>query len=307
MADEITYTGYGANLRAAEIFNRLIHEDLVDKTSLRDLLPKLGDLGGSGSDTLVTPRVAFDDAMAAANTDEVTAAANTALGNNAISLSVAQQIIQFESSNKFAVTGAPGHLQLEVLAGRLVDAYLLRFTDQVCALFPSFTAAVSDTGVDMTTDHFYDAIFALEQAVVPGPFVSVLYTVQYTDLQNSIRGEGGPAQYLGATQNQTLAKSPGYKGQFAGVEIFASDSVTAVNAGADSSGAMFGAGALVYAEASPSQAMPGAVPVPVPAGSPVYAEFDRTANPGLSAVVGHAFNAVGIGENARGVEIITDR
>lgn len=307
MANEVTYTGQGDNLRAAEIFNRMIHEDLVDRTSLRDLLPKLGDLGGSGSDTLVTPRVAFDDPMAAANVDEVTAADNTALGDNVISLSVAQQIISYATSDKFAVTGGPGNLQLSTLAPRLVDAYLLRCTDLICSLFASFTTEVSDTGVDMTTDHFYDAMFALEQAIVPTPFVCVLHPVQWTDLQNSIRGEGGPAQYLAATQNATLAKAPGYKGNLFGVEVFASDSVAAVNAGADSSGAMFGSGALVYAEASPAAAMPGSIPVPLPAGSPVYAEFSRTADPGISRVIGHAFCAFGIGEVARGVEIITDR
>lgn len=305
MANEVTYTGYGANLRAAEIFNRLIHEDLVDSTSLRDIIPKLGDLGGSGSDTLVTPRVAWDDPMAAANTDEVTAAGNTALGNNAISLSVAQQIIQYQASDKFQVTGAPGNLDLEMLAGKIVAAYLLRFTDQVCGNFGSLSATVSNTGVDLSTDEFYSAIYTLEQAVVPGPYVAVLYTVQYTDLQNSIRGEGGAIQYQPATAEQLMAKNPGYKGSWLGVDIIASDSVAA--SGGDSVGAMFGAGAIVCVEASPRSAMPGAIAAATPAGSPVYAEFSRTANPGLTAVVGHAFNAVGIGENARGVGIITDR
>jgi hypothetical protein len=305
MANEVTYTGSGGNLRAAEIFNRFIHEDLVDRTDLRSLAVRLGDLGGSGSDTLVTPRIAWDDAMAAANTDETTAAGNTALGNSAISLSVAQQIISYELSDKMLITGSAGHLDLEMIARKIVDAYILRFTDQVCALFTSFTAIVSSTGVDMDVDDFYDAIFALEQAVVPGPFDCVLYTVQYTDLQSSIRGEGGAAQWMPGTQNQLLAKSPGYKGEFMGVRVWATDSVG--TDGPDSNGAMYGEGAVVYAEASPRAAMPGAIQASVPAGSPVYAEFVRTGDPGLSAIVGHAFNAVGIGENARGVEIKTDR
>ncbi len=119
MANEITYTGSGANLRAAEVFNRLIFETLVDKTSLRSICQKLGDLGGSGSDTLVTGTVAFDDAMAAANTDEVTAADNTALGNGAISLSVAQQILAYGLSDKFLITGSDGQVDLQLLAEKL--------------------------------------------------------------------------------------------------------------------------------------------------------------------------------------------
>ena len=305
MANETTYTGSGANLRAAEIFNRLIWEDLVDKTDLRSMAVKLGDLGGSGSDTLVTPRIAWDDSMSAANANETTAIDNTALGNNAISLSIAQQIISYALSDKMMITGSAGNLSLEEIARHVVDAYILRFTDQICALFTSFTAIVSSTGVNMDVDDFYDAIFALEQAVVPGPFDCVLYTVQYTDLQASIRGEGGAAQWMPGTQNQLLAKSPGFKGEFMGVRVWASDSVA--TDGPDSNGAMYGRGGIVYAEASPRGAMPGAIQAGVPAGSPVYAEFVRTGDPGLSKIVGHAFNAVSIGENARGVEIKTDR
>jgi hypothetical protein len=305
MANEITYTGSGANLRAAEVFNRLIHEDLVDRTDLRSVCVKLGDLGGSGSDTLVTPRVAYDDAMAAANTDEVTAADNTALGNSAITLSVAQQILAYSSSDKLEITGGAGHLDLELLAQRMVDGYVLRFTDLVCAAFPSFTANVTSSGVDMDVDDLIAAIDIMEQAVVPGQLACALYTVQWTDLRNSMRGEGGPAQYKEDVQGAIMAQQPGYKGRYYGVDIIATDSVT--TAGGNSLGAMWGAGGIVYAEASPTGRMAGSIAAPVPAGSPVYAEFSRTADPGLSQVVGHAFVAVGIGEDARGVEIITDR
>ena len=305
MANEITYTGSGANLRAAEVFNRLIWETLRDRTSLRSTLVKLGDLGGSGSDTLVTPTVAFDDAMGAANVNETAAVDNTTLGNGAISLSVAQQIISYELSDKMMITGSAGNLSLELLATKLADAYEMRLTDQVAALFASISSIVGTTGVDFDVDDWYDAMFTLEQAVVPGPWSAVLYTVQYTDLQSSLRGEGGAVQFMPATADQLQMKGPGYKGNLLGVDVWASDSVT--TGGPDSHGAMYGLGAFALAEASPRQAMPGAISASVPAGSPVYAEFVRTGDPGLSAIVGHAFNAVGLAEDARAVEIRTDR
>lgn len=303
MANEITYTGSGANTRAAEVFNRLIWETIVDRTDLRSRCTFMGDLGGSGSDTLVTGTIAWDDAMAAANVDEVTAAGNTALGNGAISLVVAQQIISYSMSDKESITGADGQLSLEMIAGRVADSYILRATDLICALFTSFSAIVSDTGVNMTTDHFYSAIYTLEQASVQGPFTCVLYTVQYTDLQDSIRGEGGPAQFIQNTQDQLVVKAPGYKGMFAGVDIIACDSVG--TDGPDSNGAMWGAGAIGYVEASARRSMPGAIAAA--SGSPVYAEYVRQGDPGLSSVVAHAFCGYGINENARGVEIKTDR
>lgn len=305
MANEVTYTGSGGNLRAAEVFNRMIWETLVDKTDIRQTCTRLGDLSQAGSTALETGTVAFDDPMGDANADETTAADNTALGNGNITCTIAHRILAYGLSDLFSVTGAPGMLQLQTLAAKMVDAYILKFTDQIAALFPSVTAQVGTTTVDMTVDDFYDAIFTLEQAVAPGPFYAGLYTVQWTDLQASLRGEGGPNQFRAATQEALDIKGPGYKGNLFGVDVYAMDSVTAV--GGDSSGAMWAQGAFGYVEASPTGAMPGSIAVPIPSGSPVYAEFDRVADPGISRVVGHAFNGVVLAEDARAVEILTDR
>lgn len=305
MANEVTYVGSGGNLRAAELFNRLLHETLVDRTDIRDTLVRLGDLSGAGSSVLETGTVSFDDPMTDAATDEITAAGNTALGSGSVTCTIAHRIIRYQLSDLFMVTAGPGGLDLEMLAGKLADAYALKLTDQIAALFPSITAQAGTSGTDMSVDDFYDAMFALEQASVPGPWYAGLYTVQWTDLQSSLRGEGGPGQYVAATQDAIAMKGPGYKGNLLGVDVYAFDSVTAV--AGDSAGCMWGRGAFGFAEASPAGNMPGAIPAIVPAGSPVYAEFDRTADPGLSAVVGHAFNGVAIVENARAVEILTDR
>ena len=309
MANEIVYLpaggGYGDNLRAAEVFNSLIWDLLFDATDLRGVCLRMGDLGGSGSAKLETPQVNFGNAMTAANADETTAASNTALSNSALSLTVAHQIISYEISDLMQITGGAGNLGLQQLAAAVSNAYSLRFTDQVCGVIDDFTSAVGTTTVDLTVDDFYSAIYTLEQAVVPGPLACVLYTVQFTDLQESLRSEGGAAQWMPATAEMLAAKGPGYKGSFLGVDVWASDSVVTANAGEDSAGAMFGMGGVAYAEASAAGLMGGAVPAP--AKSPVYAEFDRVADPGLTKVIGHAFNAVAIGEDARGCAIITDR
>jgi len=307
VANETTFTGQGDNLRAAEVLNTLLWSNLVDMTDLRSVCLRLGDVGGSGSDTLTTTQISFDDPMTAASVDETTATDNTAIGDTALSLSIAQQIISYSMSDKLMITGNASTLDLNRLAQAAADAYVLRFTDQVCGVIDDFTSTVGTTGADLTVDDLYDAIFTLEQAVVPTPLACVLHTVQYTDLQSSLRSEGGAIQFLASTQDQIQAKGPGFKGSLLGVDIWASDSVVTANAGADSAGGMFGIGGVAYAEASARMSMPGSIAAAVPAGSPVYAEFARTADPGLSRVVAHAFNAVSIGEDARGVSIITDR
>jgi len=305
MANEITYTGQGDNLRAAEVFNSLIWDLVYDRTDLRQLCVKLGDLGGSGSAKLETPQVDWNLPMTAAAGDEVTATGNTAITDSALSLTVAQQIIAFEISDLMSVTGGAGNLDIARLAEAVSNAYSLRFTDQVCSVIDGFTSTVGTTTVDMTVDDFYAAMFTLEQAVVSGPYAAVLYPTQFTDLQESLRSEGGALQFHAPTAEMLAMKGPGFAGSFLGVDIWKSDSVVASGSGGDSEGAMFGLGAVVYAEASAAGAMPGSIVAP--AMSPVYAEFERVADPGLCRVVGHAFNAVAIGEDARGVSIITDR
>ena len=304
---ENTYTGMGANLRAAEVYNSLIWEALVDKIDLRSLGVKLGDLGGSGSDTLETGTVTLPDAMAAANPDETTSATPTSVTNGSVTCSVAQQVISYKLSDKLMITGSNGQIDLPRLAVAAAEAYSLRGTDMICELFDNFTNTVGTTTVDMTTDEFFSAMFTLEQNSVPGPYACVLFPTQYTDLQSSLRSEGGAVQFLPATGEQLSLRGPGFKGNYLGVDIYTSDSIVTANGGADSAGAMFGLGAWGYAEASARGQMPGSIAAAVPAGSPVYAEISRDANPGLSAIVAHAFVGVVEIEDARGVSIITDR
>ena len=303
MANEITLTGSGANTRAAEVYNRLLHELLMDPTSLRAVATNLGDIGGSGSATLTTGTVDFDLAMAPQSAgDETTANDNTAVTVGSVSLTVAHQIISFGMSDLHSIVGAPGQLDLQGLAAKMAQAYELRFTDLVCAATDTITANVGTSGADMTVDDFYSATATLQQALVTGPWTAVLAPVQVTDLRTSLRSEGGAMMFSPGTAQQLAIKGPGYQGNLLGVDIFSSDSIT--SSGGNRIGAMFGPGAVCYVEASARAAMPGSIAAP--SQSPVYAEFVRAGDPGISRVVGHAFCAVGLLENARGVNITTD-
>jgi len=304
MANEITLTGSGGDTRAAEVYNRLLHELLLDPTSLRAVCTNLGDIGGSGSATLTTGTVDYDLAMAAANTDEVTAADNTAVTVGSVSLTVAHQIISFGMSDLHSIVGAPGQLDLQALAAKMAQSYELRFTDLVCEATDTITANVGTSTADMTVDDFFAATATLQQAVVPGPWYAVLAPIQVTDLRTSLRSEGGSMQFMPSTAEQLALKGPGYQGNLLGVDIYASDSVS--TSGGDRVGAMFGQGCVGYVEASARGAMPGSIAASVPAGSPVYAEFVRAGDPGISRIVGHAFLATGLIENSRGVNITTD-
>lgn len=303
MANEIVYDS--TNLRAAEVLNSAIWDILFDRTDLRQICLKVADLGGSGSAVSKTAQVNFGSPMAAAAGDEVTPSGNTALPASNLSLTIAQQIISYELSDLMQVTGGPGNLGMEQLSQAVADAYIRRFTELACTAGAGFTATVGSSGIDLTMDDIYAAIFQLEQSVNNPPFSAVLYPTQFTDMQESLRSEGGALQFHAPTADMLAIKGQGYKGNFLGVDFYTSDLVPDDNGGADSAGFMMAGGGLAYVEASARGIMPGATMAP--AQSPVYAEFDRVADPGLSRIVAHAFVGVGVGEDARGVAIITDR
>jgi len=244
-------------------------------------------------------------AMAAANADEVTAAGNTALPVDNLSLTIAQQIISYELSDLMQVTQGAGNVGMDTLARAVAEAYIVRFTNLACTAGSGFTNTVGSTTVDLLVDDFYAGIYQLEQTANNLPFARVLYPTQFTDLQESLRSEGGAVQFMPATAETLKAHGQGYKGQFLGVDIWTSDQVPDANAGADSAGFMMSGGGIAYVEASARGIMPGATMAP--AASPVYAEFDRVADPGLSKIVAHAYVGVGIAEDDKGVAIITDR
>jgi hypothetical protein len=279
-------------------------EALMDPTSLRAVATNLGDIGGSGSATLTTGTIDYDVAFGAANADEVTAADNSALTTSSMSLTVAHQILSFGLSDLHSVVSAPGQLDIPALAAKMAQSYELRVTDMICTEADSISSSVGVSGADMTVDDFFSATATLQQALVTGPWYAVLAPIQMTDLRTSLRSEGGALQFQPATAEQLAIHGPGFQGMLLGVAIYSADSVT--SAGGNRGGFMAGPGCIVYAEASASGAMPGSVAAAIPSGSPVYAEFVRAGDPGISRIVGHAFVATGLLENARGVRIVTD-
>jgi hypothetical protein len=305
MANEITYTGDAGSLRSTEILNSMVWDLLYDGTDLRSICIKLADLGGSGSDTSKTAQVNLGTAMTAAAGDEVTATGNTALPVSSLSLSVASQIIAYELSDLMQITQGAGNVGMDTLARAVAASYIVRFTELACVAGSGFSNTVGTTTQDLLVDDFYAAIYQLEQTANNLPFACVLYPTQFTDLQESLRSEGGAVQFMPATAETLKAHGQGYKGQFLGVDIWTSASVPTANAGDDSAGFMMSGGGVAYVEASARGIMPGATMAP--AASPIFAEFDRVSDPGLSRIVAHAYLGVGISEDDKGVAIITDR
>lgn len=268
-------------------------------------VPLLANAASQGSTTLQIPLVGlagYDRMVAVA---ENASTSPTSLSNTNVTVTVARQAIERGISDLNNMVDSIG-MDIDALVMDGMGAFAMRWQEMLCALFPSVSSVVGTTTVDMSADDWFSAKFTLTQNSVPGPYVAVLYPVQVTDLQNSIRAEAGPWQYLPQTQDVLARYGVGVVAVLDGVPIVSSSMVTTDGAGADSAGCMFGAGAFGYAHGTP-RAIRGGNEVIVAAGSPLYSELERDASAVLTKVVHNAFLGFVEVEDLRAVEIQTDR
>lgn len=303
MANELTYASL-SDLRATHVLHRELATLLFDPTDIRSALVQV-PWSASGSAATKIGQVDVDYAMAAPG--EVTQVSNTALVDGSYTLTIAHYTLQFEMSYLAQITAPQGGLDLAGVAQIVANTSGLTMTDIVTALFPSVTASVSETTVDLDVDHVYDAMFTLHAALVEGPYELALYPEQMNNFRQSLRGEGGAIQFVPETADMLRQKAPGLQGTWNGVRIWSMDSITTANAGADSVGCLWGRGAFVYQEGDVNALIPY-IPAEarVQAGK-VFVQVQQVEDYGKSRVVGHYFPAAAIAENARACKIVTDR
>jgi hypothetical protein len=308
MANEVTNAGLIPDLRLARILNNEIQLLLADRFSLRThpAIFNAGNIAGRGSSVISIPQAGLEgyDLMTAVG-GETASASNVALTDASADITIARFALRREISDLANMTDSVG-LTAERLAADMVGGYEMAVTNAICDTIDGFTATAGTTGVDLSVDDFFSALFTLEQASVRTPYVSVLHPVQVTDLQNSIRAEGGALQYIAATQEMLAAKGQGFAGSFLGVDIFKSSKVPTANGGADRAGAMMGYGAVGMAEGSvrPISALSGALQFP--AGTVIAVEYERNSATALTAITGNAYFGVALLQDAMGVSIISD-
>ena len=254
----ITYSSLG-DQRVSEILVKEQQLLLADRASLwghPSIIP-LGTVNNTGSTTLKVPLVGLMgyDKMAAVSED--TAVTETSLTDASVTVTVARQSIYRKITTLARGTDPNSPDLYPRIAEDFLMAAAMRFMEMAAALAAGFSTIVGTSGANMTVDDFFSAIFALEVASVPGPYICVLAPIQITDFQSSLRGEGGAIQYRSDVQDLLNIKGQGMIGSFAGVDIMKSSYIGTANSGADRSGGMWGYGAVGYAEMLPAIADDG--------------------------------------------------
>lgn len=295
-SDLVTNGGAVAELLAAEVL-----QQLYDPTDIRATVTRIA-FNGSGSDTLNVTKDMVPGAFTAPGENATLNATTYTTAH--FDIQVAAWRRAYALSDLIPVSGSP--INLDRAVNNLMQGVALTVTDQICAVFPSFTTQAGTLLTALDTDAIYDGIFALTSALNSGPAACVLSPTQFNDFISSLRAESGAAQWLPATGAMLAQRGPGYKGSWMNLDFFVSDSVTDDGSGS-ALGGMYTPGAIAY-----SMANVASMGVHVPAANIILnagellVELDRTAADGVSAAYATMFLGVSMAEDARGVEIISN-
>lgn len=310
MADEVTHALLQTNGgQVASVLTDMVWQQLFDPTDLRQALVFYDLDGVTGSDTANITKDAVPAAAASASSETSGGASNTAYTTGNVALTWARKMLQYQLTDLLLINGGP--IGMQRVIDKLNMTVGLTLTDMLCAAFPSLANDVGPgSGNPLLVDSLYSAQFQLNSQSVPGPYYTVLYPQQFNHFQASLRGEPGAVQFVPATADRLRLTGPGVKGDWNGATIIQSDSVTAVNGGADSSGAMFGYGCYAYTLRSWRRLMSSMAinPQEILADFGVgFVERKRDQDNAMTTAILNLYPAIAEQEDLRGVEIISDR
>jgi len=228
----------------------------------------------------------------------------TAITPSTVDVTVGRSALRYDITDLASMTGLGLDIDPFSIAQKMAMSAEARINQIITATFASATNSVGTSGVDMSVDDFYDAMFQLESESNNGEFYCILHPQQLSDLRDSLRSESNNAlAFSPATEDMLSIKGQGFAGRFGGVDIFKSAYVT--EATGNKIGAMMSRGGVAYAVGTPRPLAGAGVEIR-PAGTPVVVAFQRDESAGLTEVMGHLYCGASIAEDKRIVKIVTD-
>ena len=254
MANELYSTtdpGPADLISASVIARRVALLGLASRYSLRNhpSLVRIGDdiVGMTLAGSLTGAVVDLDGADIMSSVAENASISNTALTTATYTVSPADYGLSREVSDVSRRRDPTGILNPMRLGQDGVMSAAMTLTNLLAQEIDGGTQ-VGSTGVDMTHDTFLAEQFALEQALVPGPYMCTLKPKQFTDWQSDLEGRSGLTQWRPSSVQMQQLRGEGMKGAYNGIDVATSNQVQGLNANADWGGGMWGYGALGYQE-----------------------------------------------------------
>ena len=304
---DTNFAALEGDLRLSQMISQEINILLKDTQNLRNsqYISYVGSINGMGSDTIRVRRAGLDGYdLFETPSDEGSAASTQNFTDDHVDIIVARLVLMYKMTDLATMTGFGGSdIDPFRLAQSMAGSYEASFADKTGDAIDDFSNSVGGTATQFSVDNFFSAIYQLEKAAsnvgALAPFCSILHPVALTELQDSLRNETGNAiSYMAATAEMLQAKGPGYVGNLLGVDVYKSSHVTA--AGGAYNSAMFGVGALGYADGVPA-GLPGAAET-MQMGK-VLVEMERTGAQALTSIIGHAYLGISVLDDDRGVLI----
>lgn len=307
MASEVSYAAQvSAGSYLSTVVSGELHENLYDPTALRSLMVRL-PWGAQGS--AITRTATYQPgAVGTDASSEISGGfSNTLPSTSYFNCTVALVGLQFAPTDLFHIVG--GSIDVAYLISKLVESFELKMTDLFCALFSSVSGSVSPgSGVDLSDDTIFDAMYALNLGLNPASVACVLYQEQVNNLVEALRGATGAMEFRTEVQSMLGYKGQGWRGRFLDVDFWQSDSVPTANAGADSCGSMFSNGAFGYQLADVGQMEPMINQADVLFGTAeMFVERVRDGANSLTKLMHKFYPGVVEIEDARACRIISDR
>lgn len=302
-----THQALEGDLRLSAMISQEINLLLRDVANLRNspFISYAGSVNGLGSDTIRVRKAGLDGYDLFETPGSEAADASTQDFTDAhVDIAVARLALMYKITDLASMTGFGGaDIDPFRLAQSMAGSYEASFADKTADAIDDFTNIVGSASTQMSVDDFFNAIFQLEKAAsnkgAMAPFAAILHPVALTELQDSLRNETGNAiSYMAATQEMLMAKGAGYVGNLLGVDVYKSSYVNDA-AGAYLS-AMFGVGALAYADGVPAS-LPGASQS-MSMGK-VLVEMERDGAKAITSIIGHAYLGLSVIDDDRGVLI----
>lgn len=222
------------------VYSAIIADMVLDALMASVVTPPLlrhFDLRGKASKAVDVPKA---DKFTAAAVNEGTELANTALTTSKVTGTAGEVGIMATITDVLEVSDIPAAhgarlRQLGRAIGDKVDV-------DITALGSGFSSSVGTTTVDLALSDILSAIYTLEAADAPKPFVGVLHPVQISDIRTALEtNANSPFQSLGirAGTNELGPAGNGHAGSWFGLDLYFSTNVPTANAAADRAGMIF--------------------------------------------------------------------
>jgi N4-gp56 family major capsid protein len=222
------------------VYSAIIADMVLDALMATVVTPPLlrhFDLRNQASKSVDVPKA---DKFTAAAVAEGTELANTALTTAKATGTAGEVGIMATVTDVLEVSDIPAAhgARLRQLGRSLGD----KLDVDICGILDDFSNTVGTTTVDLAVTDILSAIYTLEAADAPKPYVGVLHPVQINDLRVALESNANApfqSQGIRAGTNELGPAGNGFAGEWFGIPLHFSTNVVTANAAADRAGAIF--------------------------------------------------------------------